>query len=76
MPLYRPTACDTVHFSFDGWTSRQNDSFLGVNAHFLDKNWVHQTVFLGLLPLMHHHTGNAIADEMASILQEFGVKDR
>jgi hypothetical protein len=26
-----------VHFTFDGWTSRQNVSFLGINAYFLDE---------------------------------------
>jgi hypothetical protein len=70
------TTVASMHFSFDGWTFRQNDSFLGINAHFLDKNWIYQTVFLGLLPFMHHHTDNAITDEMASILQEFNVEDK
>ncbi|KAM4060204.1 ribonuclease H-like protein [Hirsutella rhossiliensis] len=26
-------------FTFDGWTSRQNTSFLGINAHFIDQDW-------------------------------------
>ncbi|XP_044714629.1 Ribonuclease H-like protein [Hirsutella rhossiliensis] len=28
-----------IHFTFDGWTSRQNTSFLGINAHFIDQDW-------------------------------------
>jgi hypothetical protein len=27
-----------IHFTFDGWTSRQNASFLGINAHFIDRD--------------------------------------
>jgi hypothetical protein len=65
-----------VHFTFDGWTSRQNVSFLGMNAHFLDEEWVFRTIFLGLPPLLYRHTGNAMADEMAAVLQFFGVEDR
>jgi hypothetical protein len=32
------SALGMIHFTFDGWTSRQNDSFLGVTGHFIDKN--------------------------------------
>jgi hypothetical protein len=33
------TARGIIHLSFDGWTSRQNASFLGINAHFIDEDW-------------------------------------
>jgi hypothetical protein len=65
-----------VHFVFNEWTSRQNVSFLGMNAHFLDQDWIFRTIFLGLPPLRNRHTGNAMADEMAAVLQFFGVEDR
>ena len=29
-----------IHYTFDGWTSRVNTSFLGINAHFIDRNWI------------------------------------
>jgi hypothetical protein len=65
-----------INFTFDSWTSRQNASFLGMNAHFLDRDWNHRTVFLGLPSLTHRHTGRAIAEEIAAVLQFFGVEDR
>jgi hypothetical protein len=65
-----------IRFPFDGWTSRQNNSFMGMNAHFLDQNWIHRTVSLGLPALLYRHTGNVMADEMATVLQFFGVEDR
>jgi hypothetical protein len=65
-----------VHFIFNEWTSRQNVSFLGINAHFLDEKWIFRTIFLGLPLLLYRYTGNAIADEMAAVLQFFGVEDR
>jgi hypothetical protein len=70
------SAKSLMHFIFDRWTSRQNVSFLGMNAYFLDEKWVFRTIFLGLPPLLYCYTGNAIADEMAAVLQFFGVKDR
>jgi hypothetical protein len=35
------TARKLIHLTFDGWTSRQNDSYLGITAHFLDQQWQH-----------------------------------
>jgi hypothetical protein len=69
-------ALGMIHFIFDGWTSRQNDSFLGMIGHFIDKNWKHRTVFLGLPSLLNRYINNAIAEEIAAILRFFGVKNR
>jgi hypothetical protein len=65
-----------VHLTFDGWTSRQNVSFLGTNAHFLDENWAFRTIFLGLPPLLYLYTGNVMADEMVAVLRFFDVEDQ
>jgi hypothetical protein len=66
------SARELIHFTFDGWTSRQNASFMGMNAHFLNHNWAHRTVFLGLPALLYRRTGIAMADEVAK-LQSFLV---
>jgi hypothetical protein len=70
------SALGMIHFTFDGWTSRQNDSFLSVTGHFIDKNLEHRTVFLGLPPLLNRHISDAIAEEIAAILRFFGVENR
>jgi hypothetical protein len=70
------SALGIIHFTFNSWTSRQNNSFLGVTAHFMDTNWEHRTIFLGLPPLLNSHISDVIADEIAAILRFFGVKDR
>jgi hypothetical protein len=70
------SALGMIYFTFDGWISRQNNSFLGVTGHFIDKDWEHCTVFLGLPPLLNRHTGDAIAEEIAVILRFFGVENR
>jgi hypothetical protein len=70
------TAMGMIHLTFDGWTSRQNISFLGVSAHFLDEDWNHQTVLLGLPPLARRHTGQTIHEEVKRMLEFFGVEGR
>jgi hypothetical protein len=39
-----------IHLTFDIWTSQQNESYLGIHAYFVDKNWNPHTVLLGLQP--------------------------
>ena len=59
------TALHLIYFCFDGWTSRSNLSFLGINAQFVDKNFKLRKVLLGLPQLDGRHTGEALARRFA-----------
>ncbi|KNB17842.1 hypothetical protein FOXG_22068 [Fusarium oxysporum f. sp. lycopersici 4287] len=65
-----------VHFTFDGWTSRQNASFLGINAHFIDRDWKQWRILLVLPALRNRHTGAVLADEVADTICAFDLQDR
>ena len=65
-----------VHFTFDGWTSRQNALFLGINAHFIDRDWKQWRILLALPALKKRHTGEALADEVTDTMFAFGLQDR
>ncbi|KAI8417250.1 hypothetical protein FOFC_03563 [Fusarium oxysporum] len=65
-----------VHFTFDGWTSRQNASFLGINAHFVDRDWKQWRILLALPALRNRHTGAVLADEVADTICAFDLQDR
>ncbi|GKU10903.1 unnamed protein product, partial [Fusarium langsethiae] len=64
-----------IHFTFDGWTSRQNTSFLGINAHFIDQDWKQWKILLALPALKKRHTGTALADEVADTIYSFDMQD-
>jgi hypothetical protein len=70
------TALHLIHFCFDGWTSRSNLSFLGINAQFVDKNFRLRKVLLGLPQLDGRHTGKAIAEEVSRILSFWELDDK
>jgi hypothetical protein len=59
-PLYEllQTARSMIHFTFDGWTSRQNSSFLGINAHLSIEIGSNGESFWPCLPL-----GNVIPEK-------------
>jgi hypothetical protein len=67
-----------IHHTFDGWTSKVKTSFLGINAHFIDRNWKQWDFLLAMPPLQrrHSHTGQALADKVADALVYFGVEER
>ncbi|KAG7000368.1 hypothetical protein FOFC_03219 [Fusarium oxysporum] len=65
-----------IHFTFDGWTSRQNTSFLCINAHFIDQDWKQWKILLALPALKKRHTGTALADEVADTIYAFDVQDK
>jgi hypothetical protein len=65
-----------IDFTFDGWTSRQNTSFLGINANFIDRDWKQWRILLALPVLRKRHTGEALADEVADTMCEFGLQGK
>ncbi|KAJ3552946.1 hypothetical protein NPX13_g10995 [Xylaria arbuscula] len=70
------TARGMVHLTFDGWTSRKNMSFVGINAHFIDEKWKKWTILLGLPALVGRHTGKDVADEVLSIIYAFSIASK
>jgi hypothetical protein len=70
------TAKGLIHLTFDGWTSRRNDSYLGINAYFVDNNWNRRSVLLVVQPFQNSHTRSHIADLVAKVLKFFKVEDR
>jgi hypothetical protein len=65
-----------IHFTVDGWTSRQNTSFLGINAHLLIEIGSNGGSFWPCLPLRKRHAGEALADEVADTICAFGLQER
>jgi len=70
------TALHLIHFCFDGWTSRSNLSFLGINAQFVDKDFRVRKVLLGLPQLAGRHTGEALSEEVSRVLSFWGLDDK
>jgi hypothetical protein len=67
------TARGKVHITFDGWTSRNQLSLLGVNCFFVDQQWQHRRLLLALPPVCGRHTGDNLANEVADVLAEWGL---
>ena len=67
------TARGRIYVTFDGWTSNNHLSLLGLNVHFIDTNWNHCKLLLGVPPVKGKHTGENLADHVAAVLSEFDI---
>lgn len=63
-----------IHISFDGWTSKGGKrGFFAVVAHYTNKDAEIVDLLIALLQVVGAHTGEAIADAVAAILQYFNI---
>jgi hypothetical protein len=60
-----------ITLSFDGWTSQSQMDVLGVVGHFIDVNYTHRTVLLGLTATGGSHTGENMAASLEQLIIDF-----
>jgi hypothetical protein len=65
-----------IHFTFDLWTSSNLLCLNGLYAHYLDAFGKKKKILLSIPSITDSHTGENIAQGVASIIQEFGLKER
>ncbi|KAF4314536.1 HAT domain-containing protein [Botryosphaeria dothidea] len=65
-----------IYLSFDGWTSRNNLSLLGLNIHFLSREGKVRQFLIRLPEVEGRYTGVNLAEEVAKIIAEWGIGGR
>ena len=65
-----------IHLIYDGWTSDNHMSLLGVQARFLDSNFRLQSILLGLPKLVEAHVGLHMAETAFKMTEKYGFTDR
>ena len=58
----------------DGWTSRFQDSFVGITAHWISETWEYKEVLLGFEHLTGSHTGEALKDCFVQVMERYGLQ--
>jgi hypothetical protein len=66
-----------VSLTSDMWTSTlNNNSFLGLTIHFIDKEWNMQHFLLDIISFNKRHNTINITDTIISALAEFKIKEK
>lgn len=70
-------ARDRLSLTLDCWTDNfRRISYITYTCHWIDEDWTLQQVSLGTSPFPHPHTGDAIADDILKIFQQFEITDK
>jgi hypothetical protein len=73
MKLFFKSNCERVCLTTDCWTSQQQDSYMTVTAHFIDKDWqLHKKVISFFK--VKGHKGDDIGKNLQRCLAEWGLE--
>ena len=64
-----------IALTADHWRSPRGQPLLGVTAHFIDESFTLRTCLLTVQDAPHPHTGEAIARQLMSIVEEFEIEE-
>jgi hypothetical protein len=62
-----------LSFTLDGWTSKNQISFLGITVHWINENWKLKNTVLDFCHIEGPHSGENIASKLFETLKEFGL---
>ena len=65
-----------ISLTIDVWTSRMQDSYLGVTAHWLDSKCVPDSSVLDIASFPGSHSGKNIAAELKKVCEEYDILNR
>lgn len=65
-----------ISFTIDGWTSIACKSFYGITIHFIDHEWIYQSMVLDFIPSHGKHTGRDISYIFHKCLVEFNLENK
>ncbi len=68
-------AAEYCALTTDCWTSRSNDSYIGLTVHFLTSDWHHQHFTLENRELPGSHTAEHLAETLREILSNWKIAE-
>ena len=64
-----------LNFATDAWTSPDHQPFVAITVHFVEDG-APATMLLDLVKVSQKHTGINLAAVFASVLEDFGIKQK
>ena len=64
-----------ISLSYNGWSSKNRQSYLAINTYFIGKDWEYYEVLLAFQYIQGHHTGTRIADILEEEINFHKIED-
>ena len=65
-----------ISFTLDGWTSITNRSYYGITGHFIDDNWILQSLIIDFCQSRGEHTGKDIANCFLKVIDNYELSNK
>ena len=66
----------SISFSTDMWTSSSGQDYMGLVAHYVNANWEHKSVVIGLEAPSEAHTGEHLAALFLRVLDDYDIRSK
>lgn len=66
---------ETISCTSDMWSSLENESFISLTGHFINKSWAMKSLSLECQPFLRSHTGVAVAEMVSEMLTGLGLSE-
>ncbi|KAG2191755.1 hypothetical protein INT47_009024 [Mucor saturninus] len=66
----------SISFSTDMWTSSSGQDYMGLVAHYINANWEHKSVVIGLEAPSEAHTGEHLAALFLRVLDDYDIRSK
>ncbi|CAN6271926.1 unnamed protein product [Urochloa humidicola] len=74
--MHSLTSCSSVSLTSDIWSGNAKEDYISVVAHYVGADWeLHKNV-IGFRLIDASHTGENIAEKIASVVEEFSLIDK
>ena len=67
---------DYIHLTFDLWSSKAHDSYLGITAHWINKEFEICNMVLNVGEIPYPHTGVEISLHVSKVLDDWNLEDK
>lgn len=74
--LKKVQAVSALSVSTDGWTSRNNEGFIAIVAHFVDEETKLQSALLGCINYDERHTSENLCNLMKNVMAEWQISHK
>jgi hypothetical protein len=65
-----------IPLSVDCWSNTQRQSFMAINAYWIDEKFQYQSALIGFESLEGDHSGSELAKVLISVFQRYNIHDK
>jgi len=65
-----------IHLTFDLWSSKAHDSYLGITAHYIDKNFEIYSLVLDIGEISYPHTAVEISHHVSKVFNDWNLEEK